>query len=353
MSGTPGRSIYKRLLAGLTLVGLVSGLLLLGAVFIDYHIGYSDLTSGEATSKAWHEVFEHVLLPTLLFVFPIGLAVIVVIRKALQPLENAAREIEAARGKERGFRLVTVHFPDEARPFAEALNDMLERIERSAAQQEAFAADVAHELRTPLALARLELAEIGGVARDRLSDDLQAMQRLIDQLLLLAQVRAAEATEIPHEVQDLEDIGRECVASLAPAAITAGRDLEFACVEEVAPATGWREAIQAGLRNLVENALRATPEGGAVQVIAGPGACLRVRDGGAGLTTTQLDKLVHRHARAENASQSGAGLGLAIVDQIMRAHGGQLVTDPACRELRLEFPGSFPEPQSARRLSNP
>jgi len=333
-----GRSIYKRLLLGLTAVGLCSSLLLLGAVFIDYHLGYGDLATAEAARKAWHEVFEHVVLPTLLFVIPIGLAVIVVVRHALQPLENAAREIEAARGKERGFRLEVGHFPDEARPFAEALNDLLTRVEQSAAQQEAFAADVAHELRTPLALARLELAEIGGEVRERLSGDLQAMQRLIDQLLLLAQVKAAETSDIPHQRQDLVQIGRESVAALAPSAILAGKELEFDCVDGVAAAKGWREAIQAGLRNLVENALRVTPAGGTVRVIAGPGACLRVRDGGNGLTSEQLDTLIHRHARAENASRSGAGLGLAIVDQIMRAHGGVLATSPEHRELRLEFP---------------
>ncbi len=335
---TRSRSIYKRLLLGLTAVGLLSSLLLLGAVFIDYHLGYGDLANAEAARKAWHEVFEHVVLPTLLFVIPIGLAVIVVVRHALQPLENAASEIEAARGKERGFRLEVGHFPDEARPFAEALNDLLARIEQSAAQQEAFAADVAHELRTPLALARLELAEIGGEARERLSGDLQSMQRLIDQLLLLAQVKAAETSDIPHETQDLVQIGRECVAALAPAAILTGKDLAFDGADGVSMVKGWREAIQAAARNLIENALRVTPIGGTVHVIAGPGPCLRVRDGGPGLTSQQLDNLVHRHARAENASRSGAGLGLAIVDQIMRAHGGVLVTVHEQSELLLQFP---------------
>lgn len=335
---TRSRSIYKRLLLGLTGVGFLSSLLLLGAVFVDYHLGYGDLATAEAARKAWHEVFEHVVLPALVFVIPIGLAVIVVVRHALQPLENAASEIEAARGTERGFRLEARHFPDEARPFAEALNDLLERIERSTAQHEAFAADVAHELRTPLALARLELAEIGGEAKERLSGDLQSMQRLIDQLLLLAQIKATEATDISHERQDLATIGRECVAALAPAAILTGKELEFLGSDGVAMVTGWREAIQAGLRNLVENALRVTPAGATVQVIAGPGACLRVRDGGSGLSSSQLDNLVHRHARAENASRSGAGLGLAIVDQIMRAHGGELATSQEQCELRLLFP---------------
>ena len=332
------RSIYKRLLLGLAGIGLLSSLLLLGAVFVDYHLGYSDLATAEAARKAWHEVFEHVLLPALLFVIPIGLAVVVVVRHALQPLESAAQEIEAARGKERGFRLEVESFPNEARPFAAALNDLLERIERSAAQQEAFAADVAHELRTPLTLARLELSEIGGEAKERLSGDLQSMQRLIDQLLLLAQVKATETIDIPHEVQDLAVIGRECVAALAPAAILEGKELEFEGADGIALVAGWYEAIQAGVRNLIENALRVTPVAGTVRVIAEYGPCLRVRDGGPGLTREQLDVLLRRHARAENASRSGAGLGLAIVDQIMRAHGGALLTAPEQRELRLQFP---------------
>lgn len=335
---TSSQSIYKRLLLGLAIVGMLGSLLLLGAVFVDYHLGYGDLANAAAARKAWHEVFEHVVLPTVLFVIPIGLAVIVVVRHALQPLERAAREIEALRGKERSFRLEARHFPAEVRPFAEALNDLLHRIELSAAQQEAFAADVAHELRTPLALARLELAEIGGEAKDRLEGDLQSMQRLIGQLLLLAQVKAAEVGDMPLVMQDLAAIGRECVAALAPGAIAAGKEVVFETADTVACAAGWREAIQAGLRNLVENALRVTPSGGTVHVIAGPGAALRVRDGGPGLTAEQLDTLVHRHARADNASRSGTGLGLAIADQIMRAHGGTLATDPANRELQLRFP---------------
>jgi len=131
-----GQSIYKRILLGLAGVGIVSGLVLLGAVFLDYHLEFGDFMSVDAASAAWHEVFEHVVLPALLFVFPIGLAVIVVVRRALAPLENAAQEIEAARGKERGFRLEVGDFPDEGKPFAVALNDLLARIERSAQQQE-------------------------------------------------------------------------------------------------------------------------------------------------------------------------------------------------------------------------
>lgn len=340
MKPAPGPSIYRRLVVGLIAVAVTSSVLLLFSVFLDYHFGFADLTTGEAATQAWHEVFEHVLVPALLFIAPTAFAFVLVVRNALSPLERAARRMEATRGSERGFRLSLAKFPREAQPFAVALNDLLERLDAAATQQEAFAADVAHELRTPLALARLELAETGGGVKHRLQAELLAMQRLIDQLLLLSQIKAADAARMPRGMQDLAAIGQDCVAALAPLAIAGGKEIAFEAAADVAPAAGWREAIQAGLRNLVENALRVTPAGGTVQVIAGPGACLRVRDQGPGLSREQLDRLIHRHARAENASRSGAGLGLSIVDQIMRAHCGTLSTVPGERELRLDFPAA-------------
>jgi two-component system, OmpR family, sensor kinase len=100
---------------------------------------------------------------------------------------------------------------------------------------------------------------------------------------------------------------------------------------------GRREAVAAALRNLVDNALRPTPEGGAVTVIAGPCVRLAVRDEGPGLSADRLADLAQRGRRAGHASPSGAGLGLTIVAKIMAAHDGALCTDAARRGLILDF----------------
>ena len=105
-----------------------------------------------------------------------------------------------------------------------------------------------------------------------------------------------------------------------------------------AAVVGDRLGLERALGNLIENATRVTPTGGTIQVRVGPGAILAVRDEGPGLTPDRLRDLVQRHRRADHASKTGAGLGLAIVERIMAAHGGRLTTDPATRELALRFP---------------
>jgi signal transduction histidine kinase len=185
---------------------------------------------------------------------------------------------------------------------------------------------------------KLEVEQIGGNAKERLSPDLNAMQRLVDQLLLLAQIKAVQDNQIPRETLSLNEIGRDCVAALAPIVIRGGGSIEFEGGTEDVHVLGWREAISAAIRNLVENAVQASPPGSRIMVLAGPGAALQVRDEGAGVTPEQLEYLIRRNVRADHASGSGAGLGLAIVNQIMAAHGGFLQANPQLRQMALVFP---------------
>ncbi len=129
------------------------------------------------------------------------------------------------------------------------------------------------------------------------------------------------------------------VAQLAPAALANGQTIELRGEGENA-ILGRREAVAAALRNLIENALRVTPQGVPVVVRAERPGELAVRDAGEGLSPERLDLLVQRLRRADHASTNGAGLGLAIVARIMAAHGGRLVTNPDERELRLIFPSA-------------
>lgn len=330
-------SISRRLALGLLLIGFVAAFTLFVTMMRDYGFSVSDLLGPDSYGVAWHEMQDHVGLPFVVFLVPSAIAASILIHRAFQPLRRAARLIEETPA-ERGFRVPDAELPAEAMPFVEAVNRLLGRLDEAAAQQESFAADVAHELRTPLAILQIELDQPGGIDPARLRDELGAMRRLIDQLLLLAQVNAAATQPLPAREFALAGLAEDVVALAAPELIAAGRTIELNVVDPVARIRGHREAVGAALRNLVENAGRVTPPGGTVRVSCGPGAMLRVADGGSGLSSEELARLVRRHERAGHPSRDGAGLGLAIAQRIVAAHGGRLATDPDAREIRLEFP---------------
>lgn len=335
-------SIIRRLTASLALVGGLGAVLLLIVIGIEYRISFSNLSDHDAFRRALRELSEHVLLPMAVLILPMAMAGRWAIRSGVRPLTDAAAQIDARAGETRGVRVDTTDIPVEARPFADAINRVLGRIDGAAALHEAFAADIAHELRTPLTLLSLELDRLNHPDAPRMRGDVAKMRRLIDQLMLLAQIDADQAAQVPPAQIDLGDVAGDVIAQLAPIALDAGRRLALEGESQVIVA-GRREAIAAALRNLIENALRASPEGGCVTVRTAADGSVAVRDEGPGLSGEQLAALTQRHRRADHASRDGAGLGLAIVERIMRAHGGRLEASQHAREIRLHFP--------ARRVS--
>jgi signal transduction histidine kinase len=330
-------SIVGRLTLSLTLVALVGAVLLLLLIGIEYRMSFAELSDASALPVIFHELMEHVVIPMLLLAIPMTLTAHWAIRRSIKPLQEAARKIDAAQEEARGVRIDAENLPLEARPFARSINALLERVDLAAAMHEAFAADIAHELRTPLTLLSLELDQLDDAKSERLRLDVGAMGRLIDQLMLLAQIDAERTAHMSPTPVDLVELAGDVVAQMAPAALADGRQIELNG-EAGAVITGRREAMAAALRNLVENALRVTPAGETVIVLADRPGELAVRDGGEGLSLERLKIVVQRLRRADHASSNGAGLGLAIVARIMAAHGGRLVTNPEHRELRLIFP---------------
>lgn len=329
-------SIIRRLTASLALVGGLGAVLLLIVIGIEYRISFSNLSDHDAFQRAIRELSEHVLLPMAVLILPMALAGRWAIKSGVRPLLDAAAKIDARAGEPRGVRVDTTGFPIEARPFADAINRVLGRIDGAAALHEAFAADIAHELRTPLTLLSLELDRLDHPDAERMRGDVARMRRLIDQLMLLAQIDADRTAQVPPAPVDLGEIAADVIAQLAPIALDADRHLALETETPIMVA-GRREAIAAALRNLIENALRASPAGSCITVRTASGGMLAVRDEGPGLTAEQLAALTQRHRRADHASRDGAGLGLAIVERIMHAHGGTLAACPEAREIRLHF----------------
>ncbi|WEK00148.1 MAG: HAMP domain-containing sensor histidine kinase [Candidatus Sphingomonas phytovorans] len=317
-------------------IGGVGAVLLLLFVVLDFELLFGGGTRKLGLPGIAHEIIDHVAVPLLVLTYPTYLFTQWLIASALRSFGDAAGRIELVDGHQRGFRVDARGLPLEAMPFVDAVNALLARLDEAAARQEMFAVDVAHELRTPLTVARLEIDRLGDPTLLRLRGDLDAMARLVDQLMMMAQLDAAIAAATAAETVDLVKVARAVIALVAPMAAMEERTLGLEVCEPVS-LPGYGQVIAAALRNLVENAIRATPAGGSITVFVGPGALLRVRDEGPGLQVDQLKTLSRRYERFDHANVHGAGLGLAIVAKAMDMHGGALGTDPKRCELRLEF----------------
>ncbi len=330
-------SINRRLSLGLSLVATIGASFLLIAVFAEYRLGIRDLTGTDALRFAWVEVLDHVGMPILLLVFPAILSVRVIIKRSYRLLENSARVISDTPAA-RGLQINDRDMPVEVMPFVSAINDLLQRLDRTAKEHETFAADIAHQIRTPLSIMSMTLDHGQAPDLDVLRLEVTSMSRLVDQLLLLTQVNAQAAAPEPMKLHALNELVIDTTSRFAPLAIAAARTVALEESPDQIVVACHKEAVASALRNLLDNALRVTPAGGTVVVGCGPGKRIFVRDEGPGLDRAALNTIVKREARTDSTPGKGAGLGLAIVNRIMSAHGGQLQTHPEKREVVMVFP---------------
>lgn len=328
------KSIAGKLLVGLLVSGLIGSAVLAAMVTYEY-----DLLSSNPPPfwRTVREIVEHVLIPFAVFLALFGTGALLVVRSIEKQLEIIARQVSQAAQDLRSYQASGDELPKELRPFGDAVSLLTMRLSEHARRQEAFAADAAHELKTPLSILALSLDKLPAQDAAPLRKQVHALSEMVDQMLLLARSNAPDVAQRRSLIQP-GTLARRAVAELAPAAFQAGKTLSC---EEMEPTAfrGLEEAIAASLRTLIENALRATPEGTEVTVRAGPGASLTVIDAGPGLLPEELERLKVRGMRADRAPGGAAGLGLAIADRIAEAHGGELVScQPEFTGLSLRFP---------------
>ncbi len=221
--------------------------------------------------------------------------------------------------------------PEEIRPLAESLNELLVRLDHAFSAQRQFVADAAHELRTPLTALQLQLQNLESTdeaqraaAIRELRAGLKRAARLVEQLLAMA--RLEPDAPVPSETVDLEALAKGVVAEMSVHA--EARNIDLGILESTPVAvTGNRDNLRLLLRNLVDNAVRYTPEGGRVDVLvnsSGPDALLEVADTGPGISTEERGRVFDRFFRGAGVEQPGSGLGLAIVKRVAERHGGSV-----------------------------
>ncbi|HET8659238.1 MAG TPA: HAMP domain-containing sensor histidine kinase [Micromonosporaceae bacterium] len=256
--------------------------------------------------------------------------------RPVEALRRGAEEITGAAGVD---RLPVPDGRDEVHRLAVTLNGMLDRLDAARARQRAFVGDAAHELRSPLAslCTQLEVAERLGesVAPADLLPEVDRLGRLVDGLLLLARADEGDPQLARRQPVELTALLAAVAADHAVARVP------------VTVATGdpqWTVGDPDGLRrvvdNLVRNAVRHARSGvGLAAAPDGGGVAVTVVDDGPGIALADRDRVFDRFtrlddARARDGSAEGAGLGLAIVRELVRRHGGSVTLDDAGPGLR-------------------
>jgi two-component system sensor histidine kinase BaeS len=264
-------------------------------------------------------------------------AAVVVSRRVTRPvlaLTDAARRLEAG---DRAARAGMAAAPGELGELADAFDQMADSLRREDDLRRTLVADVAHELRTPATILRAACEElVDGLADptparlSSLHDEVLRLGRVIEDLEALASAQAA-GLHLERAPVDLADVATAAAALLQPRFDDAG--LTLSTITTPASVSGDADRLHQITVNLLTNALKFTPRGGTVTLAVEPRdalATLEVSDTGPGIPADELGRVFERFWRGTGAEHSsGSGIGLAIVAELAKAHGGRVTVDSA------------------------
>lgn len=296
----------------------------------------------DITRAAWLEHSLPLLVGLPLLAILVGWAV----RRGLRPLESLTRALSS---REPGSHepVVLQDAPLELQPVLAALNGQLARLEDALERERRFSADVAHELRTPLASVMINLESAMAMtdpveANATLASaqhGIAGLARRIEQLLALARLEAGAASGQRSSI-DLVAVAMTVIEELAPVIADSDVELSFARLTPAVIVQGYEAAFAALLRNLLENALRHLPAGGQVQLSiqqVGRAAIVDVIDDGPGIPAERRAAVFARFHREAGSRGDGYGLGLSIVQRAAQLHDAsiELLDSPHGSGLRV------------------
>ncbi|ASW09597.1 histidine kinase (plasmid) [Rhizobium sp. 11515TR] len=283
-------------------------------------------------------VFFSALLP-LLIVTAIAtmIAAPLVVRRAFSSLDSAVARAGQIDINRQGTRLPVDDVPREILPLVEAVNDALRRLDEGYERQKRLFSHLAHEWRTPVAILQARLDGLpAGPLKERLFEDTVRLATLAEQFLDLQRLNH----RFEPALVDLVEVAEHVVSELAPLAIAANYEPCLVREEEVVEVLGDRMAIERAVANLVQNAIQHGDRHGRIAVHVGRATGITVSDEGSGIPQDERDRIFEPFHRLPGRGK-GFGLGLNLVQEIARLHGGQVcvVDGPTGgATFRLSFP---------------
>jgi two-component system sensor histidine kinase TctE len=311
------------------------------------------------------EIIKGVILPQFVILPLAVLLVWFALSRGIRPLSELQQRIRKRESTDLSA-IPDGDVPDEVAPLVHAINDLLQRLDKTIATQRHFLADAAHQLKTPLAGLRMQ-AELAARQIDSGGGDPASMKHTLRQISLstqraahmvnqlLAMARAEDTGQAArHQMVDLAAVTRAVVRDFVPRAIERRIDLGYEGPGGDGHGSGATRLraepvlLSEMVRNLVDNALQYTPQGGTVtaRVLTDPFGqvvVLQVEDTGPGIAPSEREAVFRPFYRALGTQVDGSGLGLAIVAEVVQRHGADItVTDARPRPAMGGAPGTTP-----------
>jgi two-component system sensor histidine kinase QseC len=303
------------------------------------------------------QIIERMVLEATLPIFwivPVIAALIwLIVGLGLKPLRTLAATLQSRRAGELQ-PVASEGYPQELGVVITSVNQLMERLAEAFAREQRFAADAAHELRTPLAAIKINLhnlAQQGGIDRTVNHETLQNLTRAIERMghsieQILALHRFTPEQLLMGSTRcDLRQLAQAAIIDLYDACRAKQQSIELEADAAVI-VEGGEFALQTLLRNLIDNASKYTPPGGSILLAVAQRdgeACIAVDDSGPGIPEADRQRVFDRFYRVGGdrhaSGVTGSGLGLSIVAQIVRLHGGRvaLQRSPRLGGLRVEI----------------
>lgn len=279
------------------------------------------------------------VLPFMVLVPILLLLVGVLIRQMFKPVKQLASEL--SRRSEQDLTVLSdAHIPSEIRPFVREINQLLSRVGQSIALQRRFVADAAHELRSPLTALSLQAellsaADMSAQGRQRLDilqNGLRRTRTLLEQLLALA--RAQESGDERADEVCLGHVFRQVLEDLI--LLAQAKHIDVGVVGDASAMVSASEIdLKTLVKNIVENAIRYTPDGGQVDMsvrVTPDGVILQVDDTGPGIAKEERARVFDPFYRVLGNDEVGSGLGLSIVSAIAARIGAKVALDQSAGE---------------------